>query len=198
MEKKIKAYAHVSLFDEYVCMVDVRSKDRSEPGESKVELVGEGMTQRSDRSLVICDIPSFIVEDNNKEIYRDKILAFFARLTPEAITNKIIADSIMMAKSKTFYMSIGVINLARDVLPDCIVNEKRFYRAMVKVEIEKLNVDLGEYLDGIRPREKIGRPTVIEQEFNYKSWEQCPTNHPMVEIIGKMHVKDCTTFRAFR
>lgn len=116
-------------------------------------------------------------------------------LTLEALTYEIIAYCIKMAKSKTFCMSIGMTNLAKDVLPKWIANGDRFWGAMDKVETKELDVVLGKYIYGLRSGEKIGRPTVVEQDFNYKSWDQYTTNYPEVEITEEMHIKACTTFR---
>lgn len=71
-------------------------------------------------------------------------------LTTETITDEIIADCIRMAKSKTFCTSIGVTNLAKNVLPDRIANDERFWGAMVKVKTEQLDINVNEYFESLR------------------------------------------------
>lgn len=60
--------------------------------------------------------------------------ALFAILTLEAITDQIIADCMRIAKSKAILASLGVTNLANEVLHQCIVNDDRFWSAIAKVE----------------------------------------------------------------
>lgn len=84
------------------------------------------MTQRSGVSLIIQDTPAFLTKGNNKQIWRNKLWAYFLSLTLFAINDKIIVDYIRMAMSKTFYTSITVANLAKDILPNRIAIDEKF------------------------------------------------------------------------
>lgn len=120
-------------------------------------------------SSVAQAIPLFTIEDNSKEIWRNKIHAFLVSLTLESITDQIIADYVWLAKSKEFCSSLDMANLANDVLPTRIANDEWFGSAMIKVKQEHLNISLGEYYDGLQPWQKVGHFGATQQEFDYKS-----------------------------
>lgn len=68
-----------------------------------------------------------------------------------------------------------------EVLPNHIASDNRFWIAMVKVEMENMAVDLGEYFDGCQPRPKTGT-----QESWYKNLiitpSRCTPYSPEVDI----------------
>lgn len=59
--------------------------------------------------------------------------AFFVSLEPRAITDEVIVDCARIAKVKDVLASIGVIDLANEMLPSYIVDDPRFWNLMVKI-----------------------------------------------------------------
>lgn len=147
------------------------------------------MTQRSGYSLVAQVIPPFTVEDNSKEIHMNKMCTFLVSLTPDSITDQIIANCMRITKLKSILSSLGVTNLANKVLPPCIANDKIFQSAMVKVEYEEQVVNLKEYHDSLHLGKKIGHPCASQKKFDYKSWERRTTNYLEVDITKEMQVR---------
>lgn len=94
--------------------------------DEETKLMGDYITQQNGASSIVREIPPFIVDDNTKKIQRDKLQAYFANLTAEAVANQIIAACLNMANSPTFCMSFGVTNLAKEILPKFIVKDDRF------------------------------------------------------------------------
>lgn len=177
---------------------DNEENDEGEDSDEDDAVVLEAMTERCGCSSIAQESPPFTVEDNSEEIRRNKIHAFLASLTPNSITNQIIANCVRIAKSQTMLASLGVTNLANKVLPPGIVDDERFQSVMVKVEQEEQVVDQEEYPDSLRPGQKAGRPGAAQQEFDYKSWERRTTNYPKVDITDEMQVQASTAFLAFR
>lgn len=58
--------------------------------------------------------------------------------------------------------SLGVTNLANKVVPPCIVNNKRSWNLMVKIEHEEHDVDLVEYANGLYSGEKSNGPSLVK------------------------------------
>lgn len=103
----------------------------------------------------------FRVEDNSNEIGRNRLQTFLACLEHGTISNKVIVDNVRIAKSKDMLASLGVTNLANELLPSHIVNDPRFCTLMVKIEREEQADDLKEYVDGLHPREKLKWPRLV-------------------------------------
>lgn len=54
--------------------------------------------------------------------------------------------------------SLGVTNLASNVLPSYIATDPHFWTMVVKIEREEWTIDLEEYDDELRPGQKV-KPT---------------------------------------
>lgn len=75
-------------------------------------------------------------------------------MTPDTVTDQKITDCLIMAKSQTYCTSIRVKNLAKELLPDFIITNDKFFTAMVKVKTEVIDIGLREYFDSLLRLEK--------------------------------------------
>lgn len=95
-------------------------------------LVGRAITQEW-WELDCIGNPCLFAADNTKEIQRNKIHAYLASLTLNTITDQIIVDCILIAKSRQLCASLGVINLAKEMFLARIAADERFQRAQLNL-----------------------------------------------------------------
>lgn len=72
------------------------------------------MNQQSGVSSTLWEIPRFIDEDRTEEMRREKLNAYFAVLTVDKVTDQIITDYLIMAKSPAYFVSLGVKNISKN------------------------------------------------------------------------------------